>query len=511
MVIHVKLFLIAFLLVLLSSCAKESFGGPLPVLSLTDTDEGITDEGTSKETMEYEATENVPNDTPVVIRVLINTCHFVSRVHREVTLTAAGGFTVRGSHPLGEETETVIAYEAGEAFTLRDVHDMMGYTHLYVQPVEPDDRMEIVGLTRNWPDGGNPRYRGRIEVTAVSGGFTVINELPLEEYLYTVIPSEMPASYGLEPAKVQAITARSFAYRQLYESRFQAYGAHIDDSVISQVYNNLPENDVSIEAVRTTEGLILVYDGQVIVANYFSTSGGTTANAGEVWPAEGIFPGETPPYLRARAQFEHGYTVGDLRVEENAAVFFRDGDVPGFDKDFPFFRWRVRMTAAELTASIHANLAQRQRANPSLIHFAGFGEAALGGTVRNIGKLRDMEVTRRGQGGNIIEILLIGSDASVRVQTEFNIRTLLAPRSSQIFLHNGNTQNGWGMMPSAFFTMEIDRDAAGDIIAVTFYGGGHGHGVGMSQNGAKALLDMGYGYQDVLLHFYPGAEIVKWR
>ncbi|MCL2499561.1 MAG: SpoIID/LytB domain-containing protein [Defluviitaleaceae bacterium] len=502
-----RLFSVLLLLLLLSSCGDGQLGGPLPVLENNISDETIIfDLLPLEEIPQAIARETLPETSPVIIRVLINTSRFSQRVHESITLTATGAFTVRWEHHISDEK--IIEYEAGEIFSLKKISDMMGYSHLYIEPAEADTRIEIMGLARNWPNGENPQYRGRIEVFAVADGFIVINELPLEEYLYAVVPSEMPSSYGLEAVKVQAITARSFAYRQFYENRFRAYGAHIDDSVISQVYNNLPENAISIEAVRTTQGMVLTYEGTVIIANYFSTSGGTTANAGEVWPVNGQFPGETPPYLRARAQFESAYSVEDLRLEENAAVFFRDWDVPGFDREFPFFRWRVYMTAEALSASINKSLNERQRANPSLIQRIGFGDAALGGTVRSIGQLRDLEVVQRGQGGNIIEMLLVGTDASVRVLTEFNIRTLLAPNNSQIFLHNGNTLNGWGMMPSAFFSMEIERDDTGKLTGVTFYGGGHGHGAGMSQNGAKALLDRGYGYREVLMHFYPGTEII---
>ncbi|MCL2605289.1 MAG: SpoIID/LytB domain-containing protein [Defluviitaleaceae bacterium] len=495
------------LLIILTSCGNGRAGGPLPVIGYGSFDE--VNEPLPTEGVENGVTrEAVTEAAPAMIRVLINASHFTGRIHERVSITAEGGFIVRGICVLGEST--VYIYEAGEEFVLSGTDDMGVYQQIIIEPAVADGRLEMIGLGRNWPNGMNPRYRGRIEVSAASGGFTVINELLLEEYLYGVIPSEMPASYGLEAAKVQAITARSFAYRQMNENRFRAYGADIDDSVISQVYNNLPENALSVEAVQATRGMVLMYDGEVIVANYFSTSGGTTANAGEVWPAGGEFPGETPPYLRARAQFEPIYIVGDLRTEENAAAFFRDLEVPGFERDFPFFRWRVRMTAAELSASINGKLGERQQANGGLIKRVDFGGVALDGPVRSIGQLRDIEVVRRGQGGNIIELILVGTASAVRVQTEFNIRSLLAPSNSQITLHNGNTLNGWAMMPSAFFTMEIERDGAGNLTAVTFYGGGHGHGVGMSQNGAKALLDLGYGYREVLMHFYPGAEIFEF-
>ncbi|MCL2203818.1 MAG: SpoIID/LytB domain-containing protein [Defluviitaleaceae bacterium] len=461
-------------------------GGPLPLL-IESAVEGDDWDEINKDVPDTPGI--LMNGSPVMIRVLINTSNFSSRVHERVEITATGDFIVRGGGVLGGGSEW--RFSGGEIFTLRDAGDLAGYARFYIQPVTDYYRLEIVGLGRNWPNGAYPRYRGRLEISPFAGGFIVINALALEEYLYAVVPSEMPSYFGLESSKVQAIAARSFAYRQLQQGRFLAYGADIDDSVISQVYNNLPENEISMAAVRATQGMVLTYEGQVILANYFSTSGGTTANAGEVWPTREGFPGETPGFLRAGAQFDAGFATGDLRLEENADAFFRDMEVPGFERDFPWFRWQVRMSAEELAASINAGL--RQREGPS------------GG----IGYVYNLEITRRGQGGNAMELLISGTDATARVETEFVIRSLLAPRNSRITLNNGNTLNGMAMMPSAFFTMEMERDVFGALTAVTFFGGGHGHGVGMSQNGVRALLNRGHSYIAVLAHFYPGTEVVR--
>ena len=455
------------LLVILAGCTREQVGGPLPIIY--EGTETILDVLPAAE-MPVEVT---PENAPKMIRVLINISGFAGRVHTAVSFTATGAFSVLGVEERWE-------FGAGEIFALHDAADMRGEERLWITGNDPDTRLQIVGLGRNWPDGSSPLYRGALEISPTPGGFIVVNELLLEEYLYAVVPSEMPSAFGLEASMVQAIAARTFAVRQFYENRFRAYGAHIDDSVISQVYNNLPETEIAIAAVRATRGLVLTYGGQVVVANYFSTSGGTTANAGEVWSAEGVFPGITPPHLRAQAQFDADFEVGDLRLEEYASAFFRNGNVPGIDRDAPWFRWQVLMT----------------------------GEA-LNRAVTGIGPLEEMVVTRRGQGGNIMEMLFVGTYATRVVQTEFAIRTLLAPRNSRITRHDGSVLNGWSMMPSAFFTMEKERDAAGRITAVTFFGGGHGHGVGMSQMGARALLDAGFTYREVLLHFYPGVEITN--
>ena len=433
---------------------------------------------------------------PTYIRVVIGTTGFTGLVHNHVEITSTGTFTVRGG---GGRVER---FAAGEVF--RIAHDnpnanFWGGLRFYISPNNPSERLEIIGLGRNWPDGENPRYRGVFEISREGEGFIIINELPLEEYLYAVVPSEMPSFHGVEAAKVQAVTARTFAFHQFYANRFRALGAHVDDSVISQVYNNIPENEISIEAVRATSGQVLTFDGEVILANYFSTSGGTTANFGEVWAVNGSFPSYTPPYLRSMAQFDtRNFNSGDLRTEEAAAAFFRNTEIPAFDRNFPWFRWHVTMTKDELSERINRNLATRQAANPALIHSLddnGYPPAT------NIGTLQHLEVTQRGQGGNVMEMIFHGTEASVRVQTEFNIRTLLNPSYIPVLRHDGTESGQLSLLPSAFFTIEITPEG------VTFFGGGNGHGVGMSQNGVRALLDDGLSYREILLHYYQGARI----
>ena len=75
-----------------------------------------------------------------------------------------------------------------------------------------------------------PSYRGHIELLRTADGIAVVNELPLEEYLYSVVPSEMPASYPLEALKAQAICARTYAYGHMLRAGYPRYGAHVDDS-----------------------------------------------------------------------------------------------------------------------------------------------------------------------------------------------------------------------------------------------------------------------------------------
>jgi stage II sporulation protein D len=133
--------------------------------------------------------------------------------------------------------------------------------------------------------------------------------------------------------------------------------------------------------------------------------------------------------------------------------------------------------------------------------------------VETIGELLDIEIEERKPGGIVTSVILVGSERSVRVRSEYNIRLLLAPINDVINRKDGSQVNGFGMMPSAFFVID-KMDAAGSTDATdstglnfTFTGGGYGHGVGMSQNGVKAMANIGKGFEEILGHYYSGTKV----
>jgi len=428
-------------------------------------------------------------------------------VHSSVSVTSDVPFTVTGYR--GE----VLTFAAGEVFTPGSYPhgNRFGHFRARVMPLYEHGRIQVLSTTRH--GGENPWYRGVIEIANEPNGFTIINEICMEEYLYAVLPSEMPTGFGVEALKVQAVTARSFAFNQFFTNRLARFGGQICDTTASQVYNNIPENEVSITATRETNGMVLRHGNRVISANFFSTSAGVTANSGEVWAAgRRIFPTTTPQYLSSVRQYREG-DFGDLRVEENARRFFMDTTVESFDSEFSWFRWNVTYTAAELAASINANLITRYNANPNMITTL-VGDVFRSVPTETIGELLDIEVIERGEGGNIKRLLITGTEATIIVATEFNIRFLMPPAQAipgappiVLNLHNGTVSNNRALLPSAFFVIEQNRDANGVLLYVTLYGGGNGHGVGMSQNGVMGMINAGYNYRQILEHFYPGTMV----
>jgi len=437
---------------------------------------------------------------PEHVRVVLSTTGFAGRIHSAVELVSEAGFAIHTN-------QEIIDVPGGQIFRLSSTENIHLMDHGRITIVPNDSsRIAIPTIGRNWPDGASPEYRGILEITRRQNGFVIVNQLPLEEYLYAVIPSEMPASFGLESAKVQAITARSYAYNHFFANRFYMYGANMDDSIHSQVYNNFPETTTSITAVNETRGVVLTYAGSIISANFFSTSAGHTANSGDVWLnfATGELDAQTPPYLVGRPQYLAA-NFGDLSIEENARNFFTTTDITAFDSHSPWFRWNVSLTHDSLTEIINRNLPALAAATPNLFQIhsqAGFPPSLADG----IGAFVSMEVVSRGAGGNVRELYITGQTAGVTVVTEYAIRRLLAPSTAEgIFLnrHNASPILNHFMLPSTFMVFD---NADG---TVTIYGGGFGHGVGMSQNGVYGMVQRGYSYEQILSHFYPGTSLMN--
>lgn len=105
---------------------------------------------------------------------------------------------------------------------------------------------------------GIPSYRGALELLDTEEGIIVINEVLLEEYLYSVVPSEMPSKYPGEALKAQAVCARTYAYGHMEHAGYPQYGAHVDDSTSYQVYNNILEQESTSAAVKETYGQLLL-------------------------------------------------------------------------------------------------------------------------------------------------------------------------------------------------------------------------------------------------------------
>ena len=322
----------------------------------------------------------------------------------------------------------------------------------------------------------------------------VVNELPVEEYLYGVVPSEMPVSYETEALKAQAICARAYAYRQMESDSYAKYGAHLDDSISSQVYNNVQEDDRAVFAVDDTYGVVPCYDNEVIEAFFFSTSCGTTSNNSAVWG------GNPEPYLLDTMETE----LNDIAALDNEDSFrsFIDGNLgTGFiEEEEPFFRWSVSFTKTQLTDAINAHLYERIKAMPeNLMAMNSQGEYEKK-DISSIGEVENIQVTKRGASGIIEEMVITGTAETILVKGQSNARALLCPEQVAIRKQDGSTVEGWLTLPSAYFYVDCTD-------GFTICGGGFGHGVGLSQNGANDMAKLGYLASDIIAHYYTAVEL----
>ena len=442
------------------------------------------------------------------IRVLIHNSGFKSIYHDKVEFGGTSDYVIR----VGED-ET--SYTAKETITLQPGDSMLSAGRVVIEPASEKGRIKLLSIERST---GVPRYRGRIEIAQGDKGLIIVNELPLEEYLYAVIPSEMPTYYGLEPLKVQAVCARSYAYRHLMANSLSSYGAHVDDSVSYQVYNNIEENEDSILAVKDTYGKVVQYEGDIITAYYFSTSCGHTTSVEHVW-ANGV----ATPYLSGRllnvkgddsqdVMSEQGGSYTDLIKEENFRSFMLDQNYDTYDSAFSWYRWYVTIDTADIISNINEKLAGRYRANPELIKTLVSGSPLdmdavyESQPVETVGDIVDIFVGTRGTGGIIYELIIQGSDKTIKVQTEYNIRALLSPSKDTVYRKDEDGVDNLSLLPSAFFFIDQNMED-GKLESISITGGGYGHGVGMSQNGVKSLSDAGKKYEEIVKYFYKGTDI----
>ncbi len=430
------------------------------------------------------------------IRVLIKTDQFKELYHDQVSFTSSDEFTVSNQ----EETLT---YSPGEIVSLKPYDDSLDQGRITVKSTSENGKIELLSIERSY---GNPKYRGTMEIAPSEKGLLIVNELSLEEYLYAVVPSEMPSYYSIEALKSQAVCARSYAYNHLIANSLKEYGAHVDDSMSYQVYNNIEENEATILAVKDTYGRVMTYEGNVINAYYFSTSSGHTASVGEVWNGD-------DPYLTGKLQIVSsgdevevtGSTLDvDFSNEEAFRNFLLNSSETTYDSQVAWYRWKVTLPYNEITNSINSKIAGRYNANPEYIQTLVTDENGEqvyeSQPIESIGALEDVQIITREKSGIITELKLVGSSATVKVIGEYNIRTLLSPENQSLIRQDGS-EVSQSMLPSAFFIMDkIDS-------GLNITGGGYGHGVGMSQNGAQGMAELGNDYQEILRHYYSGIEL----
>ena len=333
---------------------------------------------------------------------------------------------------------------------------------------------------------GGKLYRGAIELISEGNNMTAINIVPLEGYLYGVVPREIEASSSHEALKAQATAARTYSVITL--GKHSDYGFDMCSTTHCQVYGGYEsENPRSSLAVDDTAGKIVTYRGAPAEVYYFSSSGGHTANVKHVWNSERNYP----------------YLIG---VEDKYESGLSN-----------HYLWETVYTAQEIKARL-----------------------ASGGV--DVGDVTGVAVTGISSSGHAIEVTVTGTRGS-KVYTNASCRSFLPNLYSQmytIFATSAGSSAGAGsqsytaISASGALTKmagggdaigtsgKLDRYKGNGGVAISgagyvslpaggvsfhFIGRGWGHGVGMSQEGAKGMANAGFTYIEILTHYFPGCEV----
>ena len=254
---------------------------------------------------------------------------------------------------------------------------------------------------------------------------------------------------------------------------YSTYGAHVDDSTNFQVYNNTLTFDSTDTAVNETFGQLLEYNGDPIEAFYYSTSDGHGTD-GSVWGAGA----SNTPYLRA-VTINNKAKKLDLTSNEAFESFIKDENTDAYDSDFPMFRWNTKTTSTIL-------------------------DEKIGG----VGRITGLTITSRGAGGYAKTLKVVGTEGSKTFSGQSRIRSILGNVSLVYNRKDGSTSTGWDTLPSGFIYIENNGTDENQVTTFTIYGGGFGHGVGMSQNGAQGMAKQGKTCQEILKFFYDGCGLM---
>lgn len=447
---------------------------------------------TRDETMEY-------------IRVLIKNSDFAGSYHDTVTISCDTDYILQYSTESGMAEE---AYPAGETLTVTQdsVYFAHGGERLFIVPSALTGKISLPGVNRSQ---GTPAYRGIMEIGKTEKGLTVINEVLLEEYLYAVVPSEMPSGYPIEALKAQAVCARTYAYSHMLSPGLPGLGAHVDDSTGYQVYNNIIEQNSTTTAVKETAGQLLFVEGSLVSTYYYSTSCGFGSDE-HVWKSENA---AELPYLTSSSISIDGmegkesiYTAENMCEEAMFAQFLSYPPETDFEKEEAWYRWTYEVNTLDGQRILNM-LQSRYETNSRQVLTLKDGEY-VSEPVEKLGKIKNISILSRNAGGVADELLIEGEEAVIKVLTELNIRYVLCDGVTQVVRNDGSKVDMKSLLPSGFFTIAPIQSGE-NMVGYKLSGGGFGHGAGMSQNGAKNMAEAGYTAEQILGFFYKGSNIAN--
>lgn len=383
-----------------------------------------------------------------------------------------------------------LAFEADDlhhnAFVLRDV---------------------IIGVQFHWERREDQHFLGSLKFIVENGGVSAINIISLEDYLTSVISSEMSATSSEELLKAHAVISRSWLlaqilknqdlkndganYRTSFETpteiiRWYDREDHFNFDVCAddhcQRYQGITRQSTPLvrQVIDRTRGEALMFGNEICDARFSKCCGGVTETFENVWEPV------VHPYLQAKPDHREDSPLPDLTVEENAEEWIRSSPpafcntqdaqvlkqvLNDYDRETAdFYRWKITYSQEGLSTLI------RERSG------IDFGEIIA------------LQPLERGTSGRIIRLKIIGTERVMTIGKELEIRRTL----SKSHLYS-----------SAFVVDTQDEDENGIPPTFTLTGAGWGHGVGLCQIGAAIMAEKGYTYQQILEHYFPQSKIIR--
>lgn len=402
-------------------------------------------------------------------------------------------------------------------------------------------------------------YRGQFELSSLNGAMAVVNELPFEQYLYSVVGSEMYATWPAEALKSQAVASRNY----ILSKGFGFQIANVVDTVLSQAYNGVgSERQSTIDAVEATRGEVLMYNGKLIEALYSSNAGGMTADATEAWnnsiaylqaiksPDNSSETGLKSWYRVVLSSGLIGYIREDL-LNDTGSTTAAGSKIMQVNTDSTKVRQHpVIQDTITLIATVNSGtkvtVLEKTIESNSMTWVRGPYKPEELLTVINArvktkiaGPIRTLEVSGRGPSGRATEIMANGTKLDVAnpdafrstlgVQGSLPSTKFQIDETAKVAMIGGGSQQrmkpndsspvysigAGGKTTELTDTNLFILDGKGNLRAATkepsfrFVGTGYGHGVGMSQFGALSLAQQGYDYQYILKYYYKDVTIAK--
>lgn len=375
-------------------------------------------------------------------------------------------------------------------------------------PLSDESLIELhdvtIGVNFHWERRETQLFTGSLHLIVEDGKVTAVNVLPLEDYLRSVISSEMSATASLELLKAHAVISRSWLLAQIEKrSRGEVGRCHTTpesdgEEELIRWYDREDHKNFDVcaddhcqryqgvtrqttprvaEAVDATRGEVLYYQGELCDARFSKCCGGVFERFENCWePVE-------HPYLQPRRDGEQSDEFPDLTIERNAEEWIlgrpaafcdtQSGEIlsqvlNNYDQETTdFYRWHVTYTQEELAELIRSR---------SGIDF---------------GQIKDLVAVSRGTSGRLWKLEIVGTKRSLVIGKELEIRRTL----SRSHLYS-----------SAFVVERSGLDAEGIPSKFTLHGAGWGHGVGLCQIGAAVMGANGYDYHEILSHYFIDAE-----